>query len=67
VRTSLDMATAIGRRGSMRVRGSSLGFFVDVVDVRERFGQTDYLVTPVAGSGTQWVAAFNVTLEEAGQ
>lgn len=28
---------------------------VVVLDVRTVFGRTDYLVTPVAGSGTTWV------------
>jgi hypothetical protein len=39
-----------------------IGFRVKVIDVRERFGGTDYEIVPVAGSGKKWVASTSVRL-----
>ena len=32
-----------------------LDVYVRVIQVRSVYGRTDYLITPVAGSGEQWV------------
>jgi hypothetical protein len=34
---------------------------VTVKDAREVYGRTDYLVTPIGGSGEKWVEAYRVT------
>jgi hypothetical protein len=37
---------------------------VKVTDVRVRFGQIDYYVTPILGEGEAWHDSQNVTLDE---
>jgi len=48
------LAELIGE--TRRLRTGGLRVDVVVRDVREVFGRVDCLVTPVAGSGGQWVA-----------
>lgn len=58
------LAQAIGKRG--RLMESGLAFHVEIRDVREVYGRLDYLVIPVAGDGSKWVAAERVTLDTEG-
>jgi hypothetical protein len=41
-----------------------LGVAVEIVNVRQAYGQVRYDVKPVAGTGTVTVAADRVTLED---
>lgn len=52
--TIAQLATIIGKEADFAVT-PNLTVRVVVQDVRQRFGRTDYLVSPVNGSGTQWV------------
>jgi len=58
----LELAAIIGRLGLLRVDG--LGVAVEIVNVRQAYGQVRYDVKPVAGTGTVTVAADRVTLED---
>ena len=57
--TYLEAARVIGAQGEWE---GATGLFVavEVMDVREVFGRTDYLIRPVAGAGQVWVAAYSV-------
>jgi hypothetical protein len=59
-----EMTALIGRTGTLNVAGSKLRFAVLVTDVRRRYGNTDYLVTPISGSGEAWHASALVTRDE---
>lgn len=48
------LAELIGETRRLRVDG--LRVDVEIRDVREVFGRVDCLVSPVAGSGGQWVS-----------
>ena len=43
-------------------RGGELQVEVSIVNTRKLFGRTEYLVTPVAGSGECWKSAENIKL-----
>lgn len=45
---------------------NSLSVQVKILDVRDSFGRTDILVTPVCGSGQQWVDMQRVQKQPAG-
>jgi len=51
-----------GLTGSLSVE-KSLRVNVRIVDAREAYGRTDYLVEPIAGAGQQWVSAERVSLD----
>jgi hypothetical protein len=59
-------ARLIGRTGLLRGAAPGLAVDVEVRDVREVYGRTDYLVIPVAGRGSAWVSAERVTLDPEG-
>ena len=56
------MIEVIGGHGVLR--DGALYIRVRVEDVRTVFDRVDYLVTPVAGSGRQWVSADRVKLDD---
>ena len=56
------MTDVIGGHGVLRE--GVLYIRVRVEDVRTVFDRVDYLVTPVAGSGRQWVSADRVKLDD---
>ena len=66
--TARALSALSGRRGLMRVRmtAGALRFPVRVVDVKQAYGCTRYLVAPVAGEGEAWVDAERVELEGVG-
>ena len=48
-----------GLTGTLSVE-KSLRVAVRIVDAREVYGRTDYLVEPIQGSGQQWVSSERV-------
>ena len=60
--TATTMRTYIGRAGRYQV-GQML-FEISVLDVRTRWGALDFLITPSAGHGNQWVQADKVQLAD---
>ena len=56
------MTDVIGGHGVLRE--GVLYIRVRVEDVRTVFDRVDYLVTPVEGSGRQWVSADRVKLDD---
>jgi len=60
--TANDMYPTIGQVGDLYVGGlAELRFAVRVVDVRQRWGRTDVLVTPLAGDGLAWKSLDSLT------
>ncbi len=57
-----ELAKLVGRSATLTV--GELRVEVTVTDVRANFGRTDYLITPVTGSGQAWVSQTSITLEE---
>lgn len=60
--TAAQLAKVIGTTGLLRSQ-EGLQVAVTVTDARESFGRLDYLVAPVAGSGTVWVSSERVSIE----
>jgi hypothetical protein len=60
--TARTMHPMIGLTGQLRVGDMIVS--VMILDVRERYGRTDYLVTPRSGDGQQWKSAESITVEE---
>lgn len=48
----------IGKEGFIRL--GELNVRVRILDVKNRFGNTDYQISPVGGSGNQWVLSGRV-------
>jgi hypothetical protein len=59
IETAKGMNPLIGKIGEVYA-GSDMKFTVRVVDVRQRWGRTDVLVEPVAGSGRAWKAEDSI-------
>jgi hypothetical protein len=54
--TAKELSENIGKTGSWTVNaGAGVVVEVKVEDARVMFGRVDFLITPVAGSGTQWI------------
>lgn len=56
------LAALIGRQAKYRVGGMT--FTVTITDVRPRYGVVDVEITPVHGTGKQWVQLTSVELSE---
>lgn len=61
--TAKELASIVGRVGEFATESGRMRIHVRVVDVRIRYGITDYLVRPVGGIGEAWVLAERVKLE----
>ena len=48
-----------GKLGTISLDGMTIE--VEITDARTRYGQTDYLITPVAGHGSKWTPEHKVT------
>ena len=60
--STLELIKNIGKVAEWE-DGSGLKYEVTITDSRLRWGAVDYLVTPVAGSGTRWVSGSSVGLK----
>jgi hypothetical protein len=60
--TAATMHPLIGRAGWLAI--GELDVQVEIIDVRQRFGRADYLVTPTRGHGQQWKSADSVRVTE---
>ena len=60
--TTLELIKNIGKVAEWE-DGSGLKYEVKITDSRLRWGAVDYLIVPVAGSGTRWVAGSSVCLK----
>jgi hypothetical protein len=61
--TTLELIKNIGMIADWN-DGSGLKYEVKITDSRLRWGSVDYLIAPVAGSGTRWVSGESVKLRE---
>lgn len=62
--TAREAKNLLGKVGALTM--GDLTVDVEILDVREVFGRTDFLVTPVAGSGQTWRAEHNVKVQKGG-
>ena len=58
----VTLAALIGRQGAVRV-SNGLIVNVRVRDIKQSYGDTRYLVTPISGSGKVWVTSSTFTLD----
>lgn len=49
-----ELAANLGKRALLTVSGTALVFEVEILDARKRYGNLDYKVRPLAGSGETW-------------
>ena len=56
--TAKQLATDIGRTGAIRLGALTVG--VQILDTRRAYGNTQWLVTPITGSGSVWVNSVNL-------
>ncbi len=61
MQTSRQLSDVLGAHAVVRI--DKLSIRVRIEDSREVWGRTDYRITPLAGSGHQWVSAARVTIE----
>jgi hypothetical protein len=55
-----EMYAMVGRTGELYLRESDLTIYVEIKDVRNRFGNIDFQVSPLQGKGEAWVSADRV-------
>ncbi len=58
--TTSTMAEFLSRTGIYRIDGLNVKIIVN--DCRERFGNLDFLIEPISGDGSKWVAETSVEL-----
>lgn len=58
--TVLELTQRIGQLGSIPVNG--LTVYVHIMDGKVSYGTPRYLITPVSGTGSQWVNADRVSV-----
>lgn len=51
--TAVDFTAYLGKRATIYVGG--LHVEVDIINLKQSYGRTRFLVSPVAGSGSVWV------------
>lgn len=59
---STDLSTYRGRSGTIAVNALTIG--VEIKDARLRFGHLDLLVSPLHGSGEQWIESHRVVVDD---
>ena len=66
--TIRELLQRVGRTGlTGKMQFHAIHIHVRIVDCREAFGRTDYLIEPLAGDGQQWVSADRVSSLAEGQ
>ena len=58
--TATELVKNLHRTGEYRING--LAVSVEVVDARLRFGEMDFKITPLNGTGEIWTRASGVKL-----
>lgn len=53
-----ELLQAVGKRAEVSLGG--LTVLVKILDVKQSYGRTRYLVTPVTGSGEVWVEQVSI-------
>ncbi len=59
IATATQLSAAIGSTADLPIERITVA--VEIIDSRERWGSQDFLVRPLAGSGSQWVSAMRLT------
>jgi hypothetical protein len=58
----LEMSKTVGATALLRIEAFSVG--VKVMDAKQAYGNTRYLVTPTNGQGEAWVDSSRITITE---
>lgn len=58
MKTTATLSTMIGRHAYLAM--GEISVEVVIIDVKERWGHTRYLVNPVAGRGQKWVEILSL-------
>ena len=59
MRTATELQSAIGKIADYN-KIDGVSFAVEIINTRERFGDVDYLIAPLSGSGSVWVSQWSV-------
>ena len=59
MKTATELHSAIGKVADYN-KIDGVSFTVTIIDARERFGNTDYLIAPLSGTGSLWVSHWSV-------
>jgi len=62
MQTALEQSAAIGKQGSILI--DSIHVEIRILDAKSSYGTVRYLITPVSGTGSQWVNASRVQIKE---
>jgi hypothetical protein len=62
--SATQMIEMVGKVGTIPL-GKEMFVSVEILDAKNAYGSVRYLVQPVAGSGTEWIAANRFELTEA--
>lgn len=60
MQTALEQSAVIGKQGTIAI--DSIRVSVYIQNAKTSYGTARYLVTPVSGSGSQWVNADRVQI-----
>lgn len=60
--TAKEMVNTIGKTGTLRVE--ELQIEVEILDIRNVWNRTDFLVSPISGQGEKWVSGERVKILE---
>ena len=65
MKTAHELSDVLGAHAVVRFdsHGQTINVRVRIEDSREVWGRTDYRITPIAGTGRQWVSAERVTID----
>lgn len=55
-----ELLKVIDKRAKYKIK--DLEIDVKIKDMKQSYGQTRYLITPVSGEGFQWVNDYNIRL-----
>jgi hypothetical protein len=59
MRTATELHSVIGKFADYN-KIDGVSFAVEIINTRERFGDVDYLIAPLSGSGSVWVSHWSV-------
>jgi hypothetical protein len=59
--TAVDFAAYLGKQATVQVGGLTVQ--VIIANVKQSYGRTRFLVSPVAGSGSIWIESVTLTQE----
>ncbi len=62
-RKIVELAALVGQKGTVPALDGAIRVGVKVLDVKQSYGKTRYLVQPLVGLGSAWVENFTLVAE----